>query len=706
MRVQATFVLENTGADAAFPVGFPLSYADELKDFAATVDGVAAASTLEPDRAGRLPSFWRVWPMRFPAGARITLQIAYAVVPRTTQCHVRGSWSQSWVRRVADAPGWDARLATGYVLTSGAPWHGPIGAATVTLRLADSLALEHLRTVSPPPAKIDAGCVTWTFTDVEPTSDIHVDVSPTLPLAAETAAVRRAVAQRGAPEDDVALLLHLVDLHRLASDAASALAAYEEVVDRVAAAQARRLECDWRGLHAVLEATRCFASDEASRVAADARSRRLTKTLALAGRWLPYLRAQTGIDVFAREMVNEARLVEASSLEALGLSARDVVKDLRIASARGCSIEVGPDSVALVALETEDVHITPGHATTTYDAAYRLRGLGTGVATAKLWRDLDHAEAELVRKGDGTFDNLEVTVDGKPVAIGVVEMPPTPNPYAKPWAEHYVGWSFPVTRGAAIDVRVRYIEHAVHVGSGWSWSLDEDAPPEHAGFARHTATWAAVGTCWTRPRTLSVTIELPHGLGREHVRRLTPSAATVDGSRIAWRDVADTSQLVGYTEAIWTSATWKTFDRAEEIAWLSELLTRPAPWTDLCRLHLAYAYRALGRADDEVRVLEAMVAGGARPVAPGAGRENYREPGMYALRPVEAYLADALRRRGDPARTAEAARHAITALRRAIAENPPDRARLALCADLVYWARYAGDDAAVREGETAFAKPR
>jgi hypothetical protein len=210
-HVQATFVMRNRGAEPeSFDVWFPLNvpsgyptYGIPIEEFSAWVNGTPVAT----DRAethyrwGQIVS-WATWPVEFPPGQDVLLGVAYDVQPFGYRPY--GQFE--------------------YVLDTGSGWHGPIGGATVKIRLpyevneANVVFGESGRgTCRPNPETyfVSGTEVVWSYTNLEPTEDDNICLTVlAVPVWNEITAAQRGVAE--APDSAQA---HL----RLARAAADAL---------------------------------------------------------------------------------------------------------------------------------------------------------------------------------------------------------------------------------------------------------------------------------------------------------------------------------------------------------------------------------------------------------------------------------------------------------------------------------------------------
>jgi hypothetical protein len=169
-HVEATFVMRNQGTEGeSFDVWFPLvnvSHFEQVwgpvENFAAWVNGVPAETSLNEGSGPwdkTVP--WATWPVTFPPGQDVVLRNTYDVAP------FAGSTYGSF----------------GYVLETGAGWHGPIGEAAITFRLPykvneSNTVLHHpyhfWHLPHPDAFTISGTDVTWHFSDLEPTQDDNI----------------------------------------------------------------------------------------------------------------------------------------------------------------------------------------------------------------------------------------------------------------------------------------------------------------------------------------------------------------------------------------------------------------------------------------------------------------------------------------------------------------------------------------------------
>ena len=173
-RVEAEFVMRNLGdAEEAFDVWFPLGTPDSdaplsppviIEDFAAWVDAVPAplgrVEAPETAQWGGYVVPWATWPVRFPVGQDVIIEVSYTLYP--TGYRPFGTFE--------------------YVLETGAGWRDTIGEATVTIRLPYPVTPENTALDStseycvPRPGgfQVQGNEVVWHFSNLEPTADDNV----------------------------------------------------------------------------------------------------------------------------------------------------------------------------------------------------------------------------------------------------------------------------------------------------------------------------------------------------------------------------------------------------------------------------------------------------------------------------------------------------------------------------------------------------
>ena len=212
-RVEADFILHNRSrSSAVMEVGFPTGYEDEVKDLRVFRNGESVKvrsdvehETWEEDQSDTI-YHWALWDMRFAPDERVSLRVAYSVKPRKNHDYLISRYRQHLPRIDEDFEG-EASVpaevdkvmagmtsySTGYVMVTGAGWHGPIEKAAVTfihptgsgvIRWIDPA---HNFTVTPEG-------IAWTFDFIEPDFDVGVEFSENATLDEEIALVREALA--------------------------------------------------------------------------------------------------------------------------------------------------------------------------------------------------------------------------------------------------------------------------------------------------------------------------------------------------------------------------------------------------------------------------------------------------------------------------------------------------------------------------------
>jgi len=157
--VNAAVTLVNQGPSTTLVVGFPCATGDDAGQIdvpckvplAVTVDGKPVRLTR--DKAGKQQSHW-VWKMKLADAETVELVVKY----RAPLINDRYS-----------VPAYGMGLFT-YRLTTGARWAGPIGKLRITLdHMQDALLF-----VSPAGYRREAGRITWSFDDYEPTEEVII----------------------------------------------------------------------------------------------------------------------------------------------------------------------------------------------------------------------------------------------------------------------------------------------------------------------------------------------------------------------------------------------------------------------------------------------------------------------------------------------------------------------------------------------------
>jgi hypothetical protein len=232
-RVEADFVLHNRSrSPAVMEVGFPTGYTDEVKNLRVFRNGktVAIRSDVEHETWGKDQKdtvyHWALWDMRFAPDERVSLRVAYSVKPRKNYDYLISRYRQHLPRIEEDFEGKGpmpagvervmARMtsySTGYVMVTGAGWHGPIEKATVIIRHPEGPAA--LRWIDPPDHfTVTPEGIAWHFTFVDPDFDVEVEFSENATLDEEIALVQAALAVSEADRKE-GLVRHLDYLNRL-----------------------------------------------------------------------------------------------------------------------------------------------------------------------------------------------------------------------------------------------------------------------------------------------------------------------------------------------------------------------------------------------------------------------------------------------------------------------------------------------------------
>jgi len=692
LDVKVTFHLENLGKETSLEVGFPTSYKDELEKFAVEIDGKPAVPALKeqtdehPLGGGRvIYTYWHVWEMSFAPAAKKTVVVSYSVKPNDQGFEVRGTWSSAWDEALGGEEV-EASLnqkRTGYILETGAPWKGSIGKAVVHLALEDGLTSDFLRQMTPPPTTRTATSVDWTFTDLEPTENIQIVYCPGMSIDGELEIMRKVCAQELDIEEALHFREHIADLLRMKGDPAASRAAWSDVLEFVIRQQTAEMSPEYLAGEAIREVVdNLFVTPEALADATAAANAR--KAADFLERWIAFLRSSD--DWAADDCLLIARAALLKILKALGRDTRELVRMLEV-SDRGCTMDIDPVDADKVSLETERVSIVVGATTTTYDALYTLRGRLDGAVPATLWWALERPEAELVAAADGKFDNLAVSIGGKPVRVGCVE-----RELKDDGKRAFVGWILPVKAGETLEVAVRFTVRNRAPVTGFVWMPRDDGPEDNEPrFHRQVAAWAVGGAGWTGPRQVVISLELPRDVKAAQIRHVFPETGKVDGSTVRWTlDAVETSGIGDDVDA-WVQ--WKGFTLEEEIVWLQKRLESKPAWADLLRLQLALALHAAGRFEEEIGIWEGFIATKATPLAVGSVGSMRLEPGMYESRPFECSILEARRKLGDEKAIRAAAGRAVTALEKAIKEcHGPQDEWIALWKELAESQRVLGNE--------------
>ena len=222
-RVEADFVLQNRSRSAAImETGFPTGYKDEIKDLRVWRNGkeVKTKSAVEheiqgPDKEAAV-YHWTLWNMRFAPGEKVALKVSYLVKPRKNHDYLITPYRQFLGQIEEEAAGPAAppevvrvidgmtSYSTGYIMVTGAEWHGPITDATVTFLHPHGAAA--VRWLSPAANfTVSPSAIEYHFANIEPDFDVEVEFSDQ-PLPVEIALVKQAI---GATKQGQGLVNHL-----------------------------------------------------------------------------------------------------------------------------------------------------------------------------------------------------------------------------------------------------------------------------------------------------------------------------------------------------------------------------------------------------------------------------------------------------------------------------------------------------------------
>jgi len=165
--VNAVFTMRNSGSasesmQVRFPLASPSGMGDgffnfpEIQDFKVKVDGSSLAWQVQelpnPLNADDPPVRWAVFPVTFPAGKDVIIDVAYGV----------------------QSTGYLPEARFWYILETGAGWKGPIGSGEIILELPYEASVENLLLTeyqTQPGYSIEGSRLRWTFTNLEPSSN-------------------------------------------------------------------------------------------------------------------------------------------------------------------------------------------------------------------------------------------------------------------------------------------------------------------------------------------------------------------------------------------------------------------------------------------------------------------------------------------------------------------------------------------------------
>jgi hypothetical protein len=148
--------------------------------------------------------------MRFAPDERVSLRVSYSVKPRKNHDYLISRYRQHLPRIEEDFEGKGPMPAevervmagmtsysTGYIMVTGAGWHGPIEKAAVTIRHAKGPAA--LRWIDPPDHfTVTPEGIAWRFDFIDPDFDMEVEFSDDATVDEEIVLVRKALAVCGA----------------------------------------------------------------------------------------------------------------------------------------------------------------------------------------------------------------------------------------------------------------------------------------------------------------------------------------------------------------------------------------------------------------------------------------------------------------------------------------------------------------------------
>jgi hypothetical protein len=161
--VTADFRMRNQGkTDETMKVRFPLEnvegwgngYGEKplIQNFAVRADGawLSTMNVMEPFQAGNIPMQWATFPVTFPIGKDVMLQVSYET-----------SLTKYGAFNILD-----------YVLRTGAGWYGPISSAAITFRFP--YAVNPTNVLTSADTSLVGKEVRFLYSDFEPDSDISL----------------------------------------------------------------------------------------------------------------------------------------------------------------------------------------------------------------------------------------------------------------------------------------------------------------------------------------------------------------------------------------------------------------------------------------------------------------------------------------------------------------------------------------------------
>ncbi|MHB9029712.1 MAG: tetratricopeptide repeat protein [Candidatus Latescibacterota bacterium] len=164
--VSCLFTLRNEGTPGTIEVGFPRGWEGDLINFTAKnarIPGTYPVKTLAemPEwgefNNAKLP-WWKVFEVSFDASAPTV------VVENAYTSHLRSRDNLLM-----------ADLHFTYIMTTGAPWKGPIGDAAITVYLRN-IPFEQITHISPQGYTRAGNQIRWHFTNFEPSQNIEIGI--------------------------------------------------------------------------------------------------------------------------------------------------------------------------------------------------------------------------------------------------------------------------------------------------------------------------------------------------------------------------------------------------------------------------------------------------------------------------------------------------------------------------------------------------
>lgn len=196
-QVDVLFTMKNLGkTPETIEVGFPGNYPDEMRKFAATVDGTSVKVSqkvvkwMEPylDFEREERTYWQTWKMTFEPDKPVKIGVTYFTQLRDNR------WRRSHELPVAEHLAayvppknramLEDKLATrkiDYYLRTGSHWSGPIGRCRIEVTF-DGLTTDNIDPSKPfferERATITKNMIVWDLKDYEPKRDIELSITP------------------------------------------------------------------------------------------------------------------------------------------------------------------------------------------------------------------------------------------------------------------------------------------------------------------------------------------------------------------------------------------------------------------------------------------------------------------------------------------------------------------------------------------------